>query len=99
MRPGIFLPESVSKADPITVSLQPQCAIARVNICAHVTNPKHWQTHHCLDKRVGTAACAFILALHRHSQTNFSQGILNCKEKKKVGGGGGGGGGGHLEHV
>ena len=37
MRQGIFLPGSTSSA----VSVQPPCAIACTNICAHVKNPKH----------------------------------------------------------
>ena len=35
----------------LTVSVQPPCAIACINICAHVKNPKHWQPYHCLDER------------------------------------------------
>ena len=27
------------------------CAIARVNISAHVKNPRHWQPYQCLDTR------------------------------------------------
>ena len=43
------LPESASSADSETVSVQPPCAIASINIYAHVKNPKHWQPYHCLD--------------------------------------------------
>ena len=32
------------------VSVQPPCAIACINICVHVKNPKHWGPCHCLDK-------------------------------------------------
>ena len=28
---------------------EPPCALVCINICAHVTNAKHWQPHHCLD--------------------------------------------------
>ena len=51
MRHGIFLPESTSGADSLPVSVQPPCAIACINICADVKNPKHWQPYHCLDIR------------------------------------------------
>ena len=30
----------------ISVYVQPPCAIACISICAHVTNPKHWQPYH-----------------------------------------------------
>ena len=36
---GIFLPEPTFSADSLTVSIQPSCATACINICAH---PKHW---------------------------------------------------------
>ena len=46
MRLGIFLPElAFSAVSPLTVSVQPPCAIACINICAHVKNPKHWQPY------------------------------------------------------
>ena len=46
---GTFLPEPASSADSLMVSAQPPCAIACINICAHVKNLKHWQPYHCLD--------------------------------------------------
>ena len=46
---GTFLPESASSADSLMGSAQPPCAIACINICAHVKNLKHWQPYHCLD--------------------------------------------------
>ena len=51
VRQGMFLPESAFSADSLTVSVQPPCAIACINICVHVKNPEHWQPHHCLDTR------------------------------------------------
>ena len=33
------------------LSVQPQCALACIKICAHVKSPKHWQPYHCLDTR------------------------------------------------
>ena len=47
----IFLPESTFSADSLTLSVQPSCAITRINICAHVEDPKHWQPYLCLDTR------------------------------------------------
>ena len=44
-------PVSAFSADSLTVSAQPPCAIACINICADVNNPKHWQPYHCLDTR------------------------------------------------
>ena len=42
---GIFLPESTFSADSLTVSVQPLSAIACLDTCAHVQNPKHWQPY------------------------------------------------------
>ena len=49
VRRRIFLPGSASSADCLAVSVRPPCAIACINICGHVKNPKHWQPYHCLD--------------------------------------------------
>ena len=49
VRLRIFLPESTFSADSLTLSVQPSCAITRINICAHVEDPKHWQPCLCLD--------------------------------------------------
>ena len=45
MRQEIVLPGSTFSADSltVTVSAQQPCAIAHINICAQVQNPKHWQ--------------------------------------------------------
>ena len=44
MRQGIFLPESTSSADRLSYGVRKVlCAIACINICADVKNPKHWQ--------------------------------------------------------
>ena len=43
VRQEMFLPQSTSSADSLTVPVQPPCAIARITICAHFKNPKHWQ--------------------------------------------------------
>ena len=51
MRQGfLVLPQSTFSADSLTVSVQP-LAIACVVICAHVTNSKHRQLYHCLDRQ------------------------------------------------
>ena len=47
--------ESTFSADSLTVSVQPQCAIARITICTRVKSPKHWQPHHCVDAALGAA--------------------------------------------
>ena len=39
MRQGIFLPESTFSADSLTCVRTPPCAIACINICAHVRDP------------------------------------------------------------
>ena len=49
MRHGLFVPESASSADSLTVSVQPPCAIARINMCVNVKNPKHWQPYQYSD--------------------------------------------------
>ena len=51
MRQGIFLPESASSADSLTVSVQPPRAIVCISICVYDKNPKHWQLYCCLDTR------------------------------------------------
>ena len=40
-----FFSESTSSADSVTVSVQPSCAIAYVNNCAHVKSPEEWQPY------------------------------------------------------
>ena len=62
---AIFLPQSNSSADCLTVPVQPQCAIACINICVHVKknkNKKHWQPYHCLDTKIGMCSAALIAA-------------------------------------
>ena len=64
---GIFLPESPSSADSLTVSVQTRISICLyINICAHVNNPKslaaipligHTKTLHTLIG-MGSAALA-----------------------------------------
>ena len=47
--PGVardFSPLSTFSANSLTVSAQPQCAIACINICVHVKNPRHCQPYH-----------------------------------------------------
>ena len=46
---GIFHPESTFSANSLTVSIQPLCAIACINIHTHIKNHKRWQPYHCLD--------------------------------------------------
>ena len=43
---GMYLPESASGADSLTVDIQPLCSTACINICVHVKNPKCWQSYH-----------------------------------------------------
>ena len=43
---GIFLPQSALSTDSLTVPVQPLCAIACINICAQMKNPKHPQPYH-----------------------------------------------------
>ena len=38
-----FYSQSTSSADSLTVPVQPPCAVACINICADIKNPKHWQ--------------------------------------------------------
>ena len=66
-----FSPESTFSADSsLTVSIQPLCAIAYINICARIKNPKQWQPHHCLDTEIlhtligmGSAALVVVVPL------------------------------------
>ena len=52
------------------MSVQPLYAIARINICAHLKNLKHWQPYHCSDTQkscthwqVGTGSTALAAAV------------------------------------
>ena len=38
-----FFSQSAISADPLTVSEQPPCAIACINVCANGKKPKYWQ--------------------------------------------------------
>ena len=38
-------------ADSPAMSIEPPCAIACIDICAHVNNPRHWQPYPSLDTR------------------------------------------------
>ena len=49
VRQGMFLPQSASSADFLTLSVPPPCAIACIYTCAVVKNPKHWQPYRYLD--------------------------------------------------
>ena len=74
-----FLPEPTFSANSLTVSAQPSCAIASINICAHVNDSKHWQpqTHEISHAMLGTgsAALAAVVALPWEGDPNFPQGI------------------------
>ena len=64
---GLFS-QSASCADSLTVSVQPPCAIACINICAYVKNPKHWQPYHCPDTKIlhtpiGMGSAALVAAV------------------------------------
>ena len=64
------------------MSVQPSCAIACIDICAHVKDPKHWQPYLCLDHtkiphallEIGSAALdlAVAVALSRKGEPNFT---------------------------
>ena len=70
MRQGIFLPESTSDADSLTISVEPSSAIACVNICVHVKNPKHLQPYHCLDTGKGIIIIIIIIMYIYHALIN-----------------------------
>ena len=38
-----FSPRAAVNADSLRLPVQPLCAIACINICAYVKDPKHWQ--------------------------------------------------------
>ena len=44
-----FFSQSQLPGHSLTVFTQPPCAIACINICAHIKNPIHWQPYHYLD--------------------------------------------------
>ena len=68
-----FSPGVRFSADSLTVSVQPSCAIACINICAHVTDPHHLQPiplfgHTKIPRALlgtGSAALAAAVALLR----------------------------------
>ena len=50
------------------VSVQSPRAVACINICVHVINPKHGQPYHCLDIRmlhtlIGVGGAALVAAV------------------------------------
>ena len=45
------LPESTFSADSLTVSVQPPCEIACIDMCPRVKTPKDWQPYRGLDTR------------------------------------------------
>ena len=64
LRQGI----SPASADSLTVSVQPPCAVTRINSCVHIQNPQHWQPYHCLDTGkyctpTGMGSVVFVAAL------------------------------------
>ena len=68
MRQGIVLPESTFGAVTLTVSVQPVCAIACINICAHVKDAVrlfgHMKILHAL-LGLGSTALVAAVALPR----------------------------------
>ena len=52
-----FLTQLTFSADSLTVSVQPPCAITRINICAYVKCPKQWYAY----QRLGCLTCTQML--------------------------------------
>ena len=76
----MFLPESASSADSLTVSLQPPCAIACTNVCAHVKNPKHWEPYHTkiLHTLIGMGSAALATAVPNPGKATR----ISCKRQR-----------------
>ena len=87
MRQGIFLPEPTLE-DSLTVLAQSPCAIACINVCTRVKNPKHWQPHHCswhtkmLHPLVGMGSTAGSCS--GCNDPNFLKGLMNFYYKKNT---------------
>ena len=47
-----FLSQGWLSVQTLAVSVQPPCAVACINTCAHVKNLKHWQPYHCLGTKI-----------------------------------------------
>ena len=69
---ALFLPESSSSEGSLTVSVQPLCVTAYINICEYVKNLKHWQPYHYTETRkhcmrlLEWVALLFRLLCHTH---------------------------------
>ena len=68
MRQGIFLPESTFSADSLTGSVQLPCAIACINVHAHVKIPNTYshttvQTHENIPTLTGMGSAALVMAV------------------------------------
>ena len=68
LSPGVNFPGNV---DSRTVSAHPLCAVARINIGAHVKSPKHWQPYQCLDTRKYMAA--LLMRMMRRTQVRRAE--------------------------
>ena len=79
---GFVLPESTCTADALTMSLKLSCAIARINVCAHVNDPKHYLYLSFWHRKItyslvgmGSDTLAAAANLPRKGGPNFLQGI------------------------
>ena len=85
MRQRIFLPEPTLE-DFLTVLAQSPCAVACINVCTRVKNPKHWQPYHCswhtkmLHPLVGMGSTA--CSCSGCNDPNFLKGLMNYYYKK-----------------
>ena len=83
---GIFLPELTSSVDSLTMSTQPPCAIACINVCVHINNPKHWQPHLCFDiwnTLIGMGSAALAVP-YPDKATQISCKGKEMPQKKKI---------------
>ena len=85
MRQGTFLPESTFSADSLTVSVQPPCAIACINSCAHAGSHTivwtHENTTH-IDRKGQRCSCGYCMCLTQVRRPEFL--ARDTKNKTKI---------------
>ena len=89
----LFFSQSTSSADSLTVSVQPPCTIACIDICMHFSHTIVWTRENIAHKGQWAALLLQLLCLtQRVWRPEFPQGIMKCstyllrkrKRKKKA---------------
>ena len=75
----LFFSQSTSSADSLTVSVQPPCTIACIDICMHFSHTIVWTRENIAHKGQWAALLLQLLCLtQRVWRPEFPQGIMKC---------------------